>query len=79
MDDSRVYDMACKQGRMVATFNSKHFRSLVKDDTPSVIGISSKLTNDQIDKKLMSLVKNIKPVDYTGKYYYLSSETKRTK
>jgi len=64
---------------MVATFNSKHFRLLVKDDTPSVIGISSKLTNDQIDKKLMSLIKNIKPVGYTGKYFFISSETNRTK
>ncbi|HLB32295.1 MAG TPA: DUF5615 family PIN-like protein [Patescibacteria group bacterium] len=79
LDDPQVYDMACKQGRMVATFNSKHFRLLVKDDTPSVIGISSKLTNDQIDKKLMSLIKNIKPVGYTGKYFFISSETNRTK
>ena len=39
LPDPQVYDLAVKQGRIILTTNVKHFRPLLRDDCPGIIGI----------------------------------------
>jgi predicted nuclease of predicted toxin-antitoxin system len=77
--DGRVYDVANKESRLLVTFNVKDFKSLVKDGNVSVIGISTRLTNKQIDRKLMSTIKRLQPSEFEGVFISITNETKKQK
>ena len=68
-DDDQVYDFACSQKRILATFNTKHFRSKLSDESVTIVGVSMKITADELDKKLLKLLRNLKPTDALGKFF----------
>ena len=79
LEDSEVYKRACKERRIIVVFNRKHFRKLVsKNDRSGVIGVSSNLTHEEIDKKLSSLLNKSKEKDLYGTYTSITKSGTRT-
>jgi hypothetical protein len=74
--DPEVYDLAVLQGRILVTYNIKHFRSLAgsKNDA-GIIGVSPNLTPAQVDTKLTALLTKSTPGTLLGKYTNLTGET----
>jgi hypothetical protein len=52
MDDSLIYELAVKQGRIILTTNVKDFRPLLREDSAGVIGIPETWSTGRIDTKL---------------------------
>jgi Domain of unknown function (DUF5615) len=74
LPDAQVYELAVKQGRIILTTNVKHFRALLRDDCPGVIGIPAAWLPDRIDSKLTALLKSHGPNYFRGRYHPLSAE-----
>jgi predicted nuclease of predicted toxin-antitoxin system len=72
--DNDVYDFAVISGRIIVTFNIKHFRPLAgtKKDF-GIIGVSANMLAPQIDKKLTALLKKKSQKSLAGKYITLLS------
>ena len=71
--DQEVYDIACKQKRIIITYNTIHFRKLVKKSTyTGIIGITQGMTPDELDKKLNSLLSRTSEKSFYGKYTSLN-------
>lgn len=76
LKDPEVYAHAVKEKRIIVTFNDKDFINLAsKNNTSGVIGISTNMTADHIDKKLASILRKAKPNEIYGKFIYISEET----
>ena len=71
-----VYAVAKLERRILATFNVKHFRPLLNQQSISIVGLSSNLTTPQIDTKLKALMLAITSHHQVGKFFVLSKETK---
>ncbi|MBI4948328.1 DUF5615 family PIN-like protein [Candidatus Berkelbacteria bacterium] len=73
--DPVVYDKAITEKRILVTFNIKDFKKLVIDNSsgPSVIGLSTRLSYEQIDKKVLSKVKNLTESEFVGKYFSITN------
>src|SRR5919199_4840512 len=56
LPDPAIYDLAVKQGRIILTINVKHFRPLMRDDCPGIIGIPATWLPSRIDTKLTALL-----------------------
>lgn len=77
IEDNRVYNLAVKEKRLVVTFNDKHFKEFApKNKNSGIIGVSTNLSNDQIDKKLTARLITSKSKDLYGKFTFISGETK---
>ena len=74
LPDPQVYELAVKQGRIILTTNVKHFRPLLRDDCPGIIGIPSAWLPDRIDSKLTALLKKNGPAYFRGRYRSLAAE-----
>lgn len=76
LPDTAVYALACKHKRLLVTFNEKDFRDLAKHTKDSgIIGISANLSNEQIDKKLTSLLTKETPGSLFGKRTMITGES----
>lgn len=51
----------------VITINLKHFKKLVRKNSPGVFALDSGLSNEQIDTTLSSFISGKNPLDYYGK------------
>lgn len=76
ISDEEVCKRAKQEQRVVVTFNIKHFRGKEKMLGAGVIGVSPNLVNDQIDKKLSSLLSETTPNRLKGTFHYISREKK---
>jgi len=47
--------------------NLKHFKKLIRKNSPGVFVLDSGLSNDQIDTALSNFIKGKNPKDYYGK------------
>jgi hypothetical protein len=74
LPDPQVYELAVKQGRIILTTNVKHFRPLLRDDCPGIIGIPGAWLPDRIDTKLTALLRNHGPAYFRGRYRSLAAE-----
>lgn len=72
--DSQIYEIAVKDGSMVVVFNTKDFKVLIRRNNPSVISLSSGLTNKQIDLRLCKVLKNLKPSQKIGMLISVTNE-----
>lgn len=72
--DRIIYRLAIKQKALVIVFNTKDFKPLITTNTPSVISLSTGITNTQIDKKLCKLLKKLKPSEAIGHLISLTNE-----
>jgi len=66
-EDKDVYEIAIKSNRFVLTINFKHFKKLVRNGKPGIIGIESQLSNDEIDRKVTRFLSGKDPDDFLGK------------
>lgn len=74
--DRDVYAFAREQNRLIVTFNAKDFQELAaKSTSTGVIGVSSALTDEQIDTKIAALLVRSTPRSLYGTFTYISGET----
>jgi|SRR3990167_8727663 len=64
--DSLVYAQAIKSNRIAVVFNTKDFKKLIRQDTPSVISLSTNLPNAQADIKICKALKGLTPTEQNG-------------
>ncbi len=72
--DKSIYDLAEKMGYIVVVFNTKDFKPLITKNTPSVISLSTGLTNSQIDVKVCKVLKKLKPSEAKGHLISITNE-----
>jgi hypothetical protein len=75
LPDPQVYELAVKQGRIILTTNVKHFRPLLRDDCPGIIGIPDAWLPERIDTKLTALLMKHGATYFRGRYRSLAGET----
>ena len=76
LKDPQVYKFAVKEERILVTFNTKDFRELVKTGRKiGVIGVSSNLPIETIDKKLTAFFRKATKRSLVGKLTTLTGET----
>jgi len=73
MEDPPIHELAVKQGRIVLTRNVKHFRPLMREETPGIIGVPETWPRDQLDTKLTSLFMQHGPNYFKGRFRSLSA------
>lgn len=67
--DKDVYEIACKQKRIIITYNIGDFRKLaVQNKHSGVIGVTQGLTPEQLDTQLNSLLSKSSENSLYGKY-----------
>lgn len=74
LKDPEVYALAKREERMVVVFNTKDFRPMVAPGKPTVITLSSGLTNKRIDQKLCKALKELKPSQKLGHVVTITNE-----
>lgn len=71
--DEEVYEIACKQKRIIITYNIDDFKRLAKKSKDAgIIGITQGFTPEELDKKLNSLLSKSSENSFYGKYTPLS-------
>jgi predicted nuclease of predicted toxin-antitoxin system len=76
LPDPKVYQLAVKHERILITFNAKDFIKLAgTQPDKGIIGISTSLSKEQIDKKLTALLVRCTPNALSGKFFSLTGET----
>jgi hypothetical protein len=76
LPDPQVYKLAVKEGRILVTFNIKDFEAFaVSSNKIGVVGISSNLPVDIIDKKLTSFFRKASQKSLLGKLTVHTGET----
>jgi len=71
--DRAVYDIACQQDRLMIIFNIKDFKPMITPTSVTIIGVSAGMATDQLDKKLTSKIKKMKPNEWHGKYFKINA------
>ena len=67
--DKEIFQIACKQKRIIVTYNIGDFKKLVKQTKETgIIGITQGLTPDQLDTKLNSLLSKSSEKMLIGRY-----------
>ena len=74
MEDPPIHELAVKQGRIILTRNVKHFRPLMREDTPGIIGVPETWPRDQLDTKLTSLFMRHGPNYFKGRFRPLGAQ-----
>ena len=75
ISDAKICAYAQKEHRILVTFNVKHFKNQqIIASSFGIVGVSTNLSNDQIDKKLSSFFSKKTPNIMRGRYYYMSRE-----
>lgn len=78
ISDEKVWEHAIKENRLVVTYNVKDFKKFLKTSRQSgIIGVSTNLPTDQIDKKLTSLLSKSKKSDLFGKLISIRAESRK--
>ena len=75
-DDSKVYQLAAAQSRIVVTLNGSDFRPLVGTlpDDAGVIHVPARWKRNQVDTKLTALLMRHGPGYFAGQYRSLAAE-----
>lgn len=75
LPDPEVYELACKEQRLLVTYNVKDFKSLIqRGEDAGIIGVSPNLSLEQIDKKINSLLTKATKKELFGKLTMVSVE-----
>lgn len=70
--DDFVYKIAKKEQRMIMVLNTKDFKPLLKTNTPSVISLSTNISNEEADLKIMKALKNLSESQTKGNLISIS-------
>jgi hypothetical protein len=77
MDDPPIHELAVDQGRIILTRNVKHFRPLLRENTPGVVGIPQTWPRALLDTKLTSLFMKHGPNHFKGRFRSLGAEEEK--
>lgn len=72
ISDQSLYELAKKDSRIVVVFNTKDFKPMITPNKPSVISLSTNLTNKEADLKICKALKEISPVQAKGNLISIS-------
>ena len=73
--DEDVYQLACKEKRIIITFNGDDFLDLyIKSKKSGIIALKPNVTYDDIDKKVLALLSRYKPSVFYGKFRILKKQ-----
>lgn len=75
LKDADVFKLAKHEKRILITYNFKDFRNFTLTQDVGIIGISRSLLFSEIDKKLMSFLRDKSETDLYGKKYFISGES----
>lgn len=64
--DEKVFKYAHQNSLIVVVFNIKDFKKLISHDKPSIIALSTNLTDKQTDLKICKVLKELKPKEIRG-------------
>lgn len=77
LSDQDIQEVARQEERLILTFNIKHFRDLaIHGKKTGVIGVSQNLSNEMIDKKLLSLLTKKTKGELYGKFTSITGKRK---
>lgn len=74
MGDRQIYDLATKEDRIVVVYNTKDFRRHLKADGPTIISLSTSLTDNDADKLLCSSAKELVGKNLKGRLLSISRD-----
>lgn len=75
--DWKIFQFASKNHLIVVTFNVKDFVDFIElSNNTGIVGVSTSLSEDDIDKKLTALFNKSSERSLFGKITYVSGETK---
>lgn len=66
IEDKKIFDWAKLNLRITVVFNVKDFRKFINPDCPSIIALSTNLTDKQADLKICKALKELKPSEAKG-------------
>ena len=64
--DEKIFEYARRDSRMMIVFNVKDFRKFIKNDSPSVISLSTNLSDIEADLKICKALKTLKSNQVKG-------------
>ena len=73
MDDLFIYKLAVEQERIILTRNVKHFRPLLREDFPGIIGIPETWSAARLDTALTALLIRHGPNYFRGQFRPLAA------
>lgn len=74
ISDRDIFEIAEKEGRIIVTFNEKDFAGNRRRKS-GLIGLSTKLSTEEIDTKVTALLTSQKQCHLVGKYIRISQST----
>lgn len=75
LPDTKVYMIAVQLKRLIVTFSRKHFENLVnekKNKSTGVISVSTNVFDEQIDKKIASLLSTKTKSELYGRFHHIT-------
>lgn len=72
--DQTIYKIAEGGGYLVIVLNTKDFKPMIEDEKPTIICLSSGITNRKIDQKICGILKKLKPQQKRGHVISVSNE-----
>jgi uncharacterized protein DUF5615 len=73
MEDPLIHELAVEQGRIILSSNVKHFRPLLREGSPGLIGIPETWSPSRLDTKLTALLMRAGPSFFRGRYRSLDA------
>ena len=73
MADPLIHELAVEQGRIILSSNVRHFRPLLREDSPGLIGIPETWSPSRLDTKLTALLMRAGPNFFRGRYQSLGA------
>ena len=64
--DKKIFDYAKLNSRITVVFNIKDFRKFISLNHPSIIALSTNLTDKQADLKICKVLRELKPSETKG-------------
>ena len=64
--DEKIFDYAKLSSRITVVFNVKDFQKFIHPNFPSIIALSTNLTDKQADLKICKALKELKPSETKG-------------
>lgn len=73
INDIKVYDLAVEEKRLILTFNRKDFEKMSKNNkSTGIISASTNVSDEQIDKKVTSLLSRKRKNELYGKFHHIT-------
>ncbi|KKR33060.1 MAG: hypothetical protein UT63_C0025G0037 [Candidatus Gottesmanbacteria bacterium GW2011_GWC2_39_8] len=73
LSDEEVYRLGAKEKRLIVTFNKKHFEQMApKNKNTGIIAVSTNVSDEQIDKKIVSLLSRLHKLQLYGNFHYIA-------